>query len=223
MHDDASIRLRIVMGKGGIGKTTVTAAWALAEAAKGRKVLAAEIQGEGALARLLGAPNESGEIHQVAPNLWTLDLTPEASLHEYALTFLRFEALYRTVFENRMMKRFLRLIPSLGELVMLGKLWYRLHSDPDDMHARQHFDVAVIDAPATGHGIAMLRTPQAVGATVPAGPLRSRTDAAALPSRSPHHCAAYRYHPRRYARDRGTGGGPGRPGVGAAARSLGSE
>jgi anion-transporting ArsA/GET3 family ATPase len=162
-------RLRIVMGKGGVGRTTIATALALAEVEAGKRVLLCEVRGHDRVAALLQTPKAGAHLREVMERLSVVDMNPDDAIHEYALLVLRFERVYRAVFENRLVRSFLRLIPSLGELVMLGKIWYH---EQQVEHGRPRFDVIVVDAPATGHGLALLRTPQSIEATVPAGPLR---------------------------------------------------
>lgn len=161
--------LRVVTGKGGVGKTSVALALALDEAAQGKRVLLAEANAGERVAALLGAKPGGGAMRELLPRVHVVDMTPREAMREYVLLTLRFESLYQTVFENRLVKHFLRLVPSLGELVMLGKVWYHVTSPRG---TPQRFDVVILDAPATGHAIAMLRAPEVVRATVPAGPMR---------------------------------------------------
>lgn len=164
-----AMRLRIVSGKGGVGKSTVAAALALAEAQAGKRVLVAEVHGANRVARLLEVPPTGSEIREVLPRIHLVDMNPADAIHEYALMILRFEAIYRVVFENKLVKNFIRLIPSLGEMVMLGKVWFH---EQELLDERPRFDVIILDAPATGHAISLLRTPSVIETTVPAGPLR---------------------------------------------------
>ena len=164
-----SPRLRIVTGKGGVGKTAVATAIALAETRRGRNVLLVEMRGRGRAAAFLGVPAVGPELRRVRERLHLVDMEPDAAIHEYVLLTLRFEAIYRAVFENRLVRGLIHLVPALAELVMLGKLWYH---ERERERGAPRFDLVVLDAPATGHALALLRTPMTVEATVPAGPLR---------------------------------------------------
>ncbi|HLV60894.1 MAG TPA: ArsA-related P-loop ATPase [Fredinandcohnia sp.] len=160
-------RLHVNIGKGGVGKTTVTAALALLLAQRGKRVLVAEVRAQNVPA-ILGARGRGREIAQVAENLWAIALEPKASMREYALMRLHSKVLYRSIFENRLVASFLGFIPSLPELVMLGKVLHEVREG--------NWDAVVLDAPATGHGLTFLGVSRAVGQTIPAGPLRSETE-----------------------------------------------
>jgi anion-transporting ArsA/GET3 family ATPase len=90
-------------------------------------------------------------------------------MREYGLMVLKFRTIYDAVFENRVVRHFLRVIPSLAELVMLGKV---LHEVRIEEGGRPRWDLVIMDAPATGHAVQLLRVPAAMLDTVPPGPLR---------------------------------------------------
>ena len=73
-------RFLFVVGKGGVGKTTVTAALGLAAARKGKKVLIAMVNTKERLSHLLGVPTIDSTIREIAPNLDAVNMTPEAAL-----------------------------------------------------------------------------------------------------------------------------------------------
>lgn len=162
-------RLVIVTGKGGVGKTTVTAALALLAARQGKRVLVCEVNARERVAALLGAPPSGAQIHEVRPGISTIDVTPAEAMREYGLMVLKFRTIYDAVFENRLVRYFLRVIPSLAELVVLGKI---LHEAKAEDGGRPRWDLVLVDAPATGHAVQLLRVPSALLETVPAGPLR---------------------------------------------------
>ncbi|HSP18046.1 MAG TPA: ArsA-related P-loop ATPase, partial [Myxococcaceae bacterium] len=161
-------RLLLVTGKGGVGKSTVAAALALRLASAGLRTLLCEVNADGRLGRMLGHPEVGPDVAQVEPNLSMVDLQPEASMREYVLSKIRLERVYRAVFENRMVKYFLRFVPALAETVMLGKVMWHLRQWPD---APGGFDRIVLDLPATGHALALLGVPHSLTSTLPSGPM----------------------------------------------------
>ncbi|MEM6732743.1 MAG: ArsA-related P-loop ATPase [Myxococcota bacterium] len=180
-------RVHVVTGKGGVVKTTAATALGLALARRGKRVLLAEVNGGERVTTLLEANRVGSEMREVLEGLHVVDMNPRDAIHEYALLTFRFEAVYSAVFENRFVKHFLRLVPSLSELVMLGKLWFHHEEQRED--GTDRFDHIVIDAPATGHAISMLRAPHVVQRTVPPGPLRdnAKNIATMLSERSVMH------------------------------------
>ncbi len=162
-------RIRIITGKGGVGKTVIATALALAEARAGRRVLLAESNAGDQVAALIGARPVGSEMREVLENLHVVDMNPSDSIREYALLVLRFETVYKAVFGNRLVRNFIDLVPALGELTMLGKLWFHDREMVDD---RPRFDRLILDAPSTGHAISMLRSPKGVANTVPPGMMR---------------------------------------------------
>ena len=159
----------IVTGKGGVGKSTVSAALALLAARAGKRVLVCEVNAQERVAPLLGGAPSGSAIREVLPGLFTVNVTPPDAMREYGLMVLRFKTIYDAVFENRLVRYFLRVVPALAELVMLGKI---LHEAKAEERGRPRWDLVVVDAPATGHAVQLLRVPSALVDTIPGGPLR---------------------------------------------------
>ncbi len=162
-------RFVVVTGKGGVGKSTVVAALALCAARAGKRVLCCEVNAKERIAPLLGARLTGSVIQEAVCGIYTVNVMPRDAMREYALMKLRFEAVYKTVFENRLVSHFLRMVPSLAETVMLGKTWYEVEAKTN---GRYKWDMVLLDAPATGHGISLLRVPRTLLDTVPPGPMR---------------------------------------------------
>lgn len=162
-------RLLIVSGKGGVGKSTVSAALALSAARQGKRTLVCEVNADERISHLLGHPEVGPEVKPLEENLWAVDVRPQEAMREYALMILRFKTVYKAVFENRVVRYFLRFVPSLQELVLLGKILYHVQEKRPDGGWR--FDTVVMDAPATGHALSFLQVPQVLLDTVPPGAL----------------------------------------------------
>ena len=167
-------RLVVVTGKGGVGKSTVAAAIARIAADAGKRTLICEINTEERVSRLLGHPEIGPELGRLEENLWAVDIRPNEAMRQYAMMIVKSERIYRTVFENKLVRYFLRFIPALQELVMLGKITFHLQEEEG---GRPRFDLIVMDAPATGHAISFLSVPQTILDTVPAGPLQTEVRA----------------------------------------------
>src|SRR5579859_7125093 len=116
----ADKRFILVTGKGGVGKTTVCAAQALALAARGKRVLVVMCNAKERLSAMLGSDLVRSEVSLVARNVWAVNIDPEKALEEYGMLMLKVRALYKAVFENRYTKSFLRAVPGLYEWSMLG-------------------------------------------------------------------------------------------------------
>jgi anion-transporting ArsA/GET3 family ATPase len=161
-------RLLVVTGKGGVGKSTVAAALAVQLARSGRRTLLCEVNAGDRLAALLGHAPVGPTMTEVIPNLTLVDLRPAESMREYVLLKIRLERVYRAVFENRMVRYFLRFIPSLAETVMLGKVLWHVRQPPG---SPDFFQTVVVDAPATGHALTLLGVPRTLLNTLPASPM----------------------------------------------------
>ncbi|HEY3586792.1 MAG TPA: ArsA family ATPase, partial [Myxococcaceae bacterium] len=166
-------RLLLVTGKGGVGKSTVAASLALRLASAGLRTLLCEVNAGGRLGRMLEHPGVGPEVAPVEPNLSMVDLEPDAAMREYVLSKIRLERVYRAVFENRMVRYFLRFVPALAETVMLGKVLWHVRQWPD---APGGFDRIVLDLPATGHALTLLGVPQSLVTALPSGPMSSEAD-----------------------------------------------
>jgi anion-transporting ArsA/GET3 family ATPase len=153
-----------------VGKTTVCAAEALALAAKGKRVLVAMCNAKERLSVMLGVPTIGPNVTQVAPNVWAVNISPEQALQEYGILVLHSRALYKTLFDNKYVRSFLRAVPGMQEWAMLGKAWW--HTTEKLPDGSQRYDVVILDAPATGHGLDMLRVPKVILDVVPPGLLR---------------------------------------------------
>ena len=161
-------RLILVVGKGGVGRSTVAAAIAGQCAARGRKTLLYEVNANDRFGSYFDKPPVGTEITALAPNLAGVNATPASALEEYGLMILKFRSVYEMVFENRVTRAFLRAIPGLDDYALLGKAWFHT---TEEKRGKPIWDTVVFDMPASGHSISMLRIPWVITDTVPEGPL----------------------------------------------------
>ncbi len=163
----AQTRLVIVAGKGGVGKTTVSAALARMAADAGLSVLVVEIEGKHGLAAAFGAPSLTYEEQELGPGIRGRTLTPDQALVEY----LEDHGL------RRMSKRLTRTgavdvvataAPGIKDILLLGKV-KQLEQRPD-------VDLVVLDAPAAGHAVTFLLSPRSLLDTVSVGPIRDQAE-----------------------------------------------
>jgi anion-transporting ArsA/GET3 family ATPase len=165
-----SRRLLILTGKGGVGKSMVGAALAVAARERGKRVLLVEVAAALEAARLLGAAPSRGRETKVLPDLYTLNLDPRAVMDEYVHHVVKLEIVARRITESPLYQRFFAAAPGLKELMLLGKIMV-LEEERHRFSTRPAWDLIVVDAPATGHGLAFLEVPLVASSAIPLGPV----------------------------------------------------
>jgi len=163
-------RLVVLTGKGGVGKSVVGAALALAARARGKRVLLVEVGAALEASRRLGGPPSRSRETEALPGLFTLNLEPQAVMDEYVRHMLRLELVARRVLASPIYHRFFAAAPGLKELMVLGKIMV-LEEAQRRLSREPLWDLIVVDAPATGHGLAYLKVPLAASLAVPVGPI----------------------------------------------------
>ena len=154
-------RVLIVVGKGGVGKTTVSAALAKVATASGARTLIMECDSRAPLAQMFGV-EPSFDPQEVAPNLSLMTLDGRHALEEYLHLVVPGRMLLKAVFASRLYQFFVQAAPGLRELMMLGKIYY----EADDKAATPaHRSVIIVDAPASGQAMSMLKMPTAARST----------------------------------------------------------
>ena len=161
-------KLILVLGKGGVGRSTMASAIAAACARRGRKTLLFQSNAADRIGEYFGKPALGPAVAELAPGLWGVNTTPAAALREYGLMILKFQKVYELIFENRITRAFLRAIPGLDDYAVLGKAWFHT---AEEKRGRATWDTVVFDMPASGHSLTMLRIPWVILETVPEGPL----------------------------------------------------
>ncbi len=178
-------RLLFVIGKGGVGKTTVAGAMAVGLADRGLRVLLVEVASEQRSEALFGiAPPTGVTPGEVRPGLDVLSIDAERATEEYLARQLPMRPLVELMVRSRAFHQVAQAAPGLSELVTVGKLWDFATAVRDGAPV---WDRIVVDAPATGHGIALLEVAGRIRELASSGPIREQ---AAKIEQVIHHPAA---------------------------------
>jgi anion-transporting ArsA/GET3 family ATPase len=162
----ASRQLVVVTGKGGVGKTVLSAALGTLLAAEGRRVLILESDPRENLHHLFHVPPSGGEVVEAAPGLQLRNASPRAVLDAVVRQKLKIGAIAKRVLGSPIYQHFAEGAPGLKEMMLLGHAMLVAEGE-EDVRA----DVVVLDAPATGHGLSLLAAPLLVSEVIGTGPL----------------------------------------------------
>ncbi len=169
----AQRRLLLVTGKGGVGKSTITAALGRALAARGKRVLIAEIvplpDTPSQLANALGGKRPSEEPTLAGDNLWVALLTPTVGHLRFLQDSLPIRMLADAAMRSQGLRKFLSAAPGFSDMGVM----YRML----DLMRREHpsggpmFEACIVDSPATGHALALAQIPEFLTRVIPGGPI----------------------------------------------------
>ncbi|MGZ4801097.1 MAG: ArsA-related P-loop ATPase [Acidimicrobiia bacterium] len=158
-------RVIIVAGKGGVGKTTVTATLAVAAARTGMSVLIVEVEGKSGLAAAFDRPNLGYEESELAAGVRGRTLTPDAALVDW-LEGNGLKRISKRLVQTGALDLVATAVPGMKDILVLGKV-----KSLDLSHAA---DLIIVDAPAAGHAITFLTSAQGLLDAVSVGPVRKQ-------------------------------------------------
>jgi len=168
-------RLVFVTGKGGVGRTTVAAALGLAAARRGKRAIVCEVAQQERVSRALGGAGVGFEETELAPGLWAISIDPQRAMEEYLRDRIGSRRLSELVFENRLFQYLTAATPGMRELLTMGKIWELAQLERRIPEAAP-YDIVIVDAPATGHGLGIMRTPRTFSDVARVGPIRRQAD-----------------------------------------------
>jgi anion-transporting ArsA/GET3 family ATPase len=168
-------RLIFVTGKGGVGKTTVAAALGLAAARAGQRVLVCEVGDQERLTAAFGLPPAGFRELEIEPGLSAFSVNPEDAIAEWLEYQLHSRTLAGLLGGSRLFQYLATAAPGLAEMVTIGKIWELAQLERKTPSAAP-YDLVIVDAPATGHGLALLRAPQTFGDIARVGPINHQAE-----------------------------------------------
>ncbi len=159
-------RLLFVLGKGGVGRTSLAAALALRAGQEGRRSLVVELNGLWDIGRRFGHPRSYTPV-PIGENVHWRSLSTADCLADFGRTKLQLGAVGSRLMRSRPLRSFVQAIPGLPDLLQLGKIENLLNEPaPGD----PIYDLVVVDAPATGHGLSLLAAPASMSDLTESGP-----------------------------------------------------
>ncbi len=165
-------RVLFVTGKGGVGKSTVAAALALAGVRSGRRTCLVEVEGRQTMARVFGTEPWGFEEREIRPDLFGMSVDPEASLSEYLDMFYGARRISKLVVGSTAVEFATTAAPGIKDVLLIGKVKeLERRREPDGRFA---YDLIVVDAPPTGRIVNFLRAPDATTELVNVGPIRGQ-------------------------------------------------
>lgn len=182
------VRLHVVTGKGGVGKTTVAASLALALAAGGHKVLLIEVEGRQGIAQLFDCPPLPYEERKVAVapdggDVYALAVDPEEAMLEYLEMFYNLRRAGKALNRLGLIDFATTIAPGLRDVLLTGKASEAVRRK--DRRGRRIYDAVVMDAPPTGRISRFLNVNTEVAGLAKVGPIRNHADTVMRVIRSP--------------------------------------
>jgi len=154
----------MLTGKGGTGKTRVSAALGLASGSADRRVLVAEVDVQrSALAEAYGQPLGYEPV-EVAPNVWACNITFQPALVDWLDRTVRASKIVGLILNNPMVQVFLDVTPGAREIVVLSRVVAYL----------EEFDQVIVDLPASGHAVSLLKISDTAHRLMRTGPIHQR-------------------------------------------------
>lgn len=168
----SSSRLQILLGKGGVGKTTVAAALGVALAQSGRDTLICETEGKSALGAIFGLGALGFQEERLLDHLWARTIKPDEALLQYLQDHSMLK-LSRYLVRANLLDYVSTTIPGIKDVIILGKVKQLVYRNRSYERPYEHI---ILDPPAAGHAVTFLSSPVGIKNAVRMGPLREQAD-----------------------------------------------
>jgi anion-transporting ArsA/GET3 family ATPase len=179
--DLSKVRLHVVTGKGGTGKTTVAAALALALARQGKRVLLAEVEERQGISQTFDVPPLGHRETRIVSDrsggeLWAISVDAKESLREYLQKF------YKVGRASGVLEKFgavdfaTTIAPGLRDVLLIGKVYEAVGRRTAKGAHLPVYDAVVLDAPPTGRVVRFLNVNAEVAEVAKVGPIRTQAD-----------------------------------------------
>ncbi|MBP9111813.1 MAG: ArsA family ATPase [Polyangiaceae bacterium] len=167
-------RLLLVTGKGGVGKTSMTAAIALSLAKRGKRVFVGEVATEGEtsspLALAFGSRIVPNEPEEVSPGVCVGLIHPSRGHQKFLRDVLKVKLLADSAMKSTPIRKFLATAPAFPEMGVLYRI-LELLGEKSSKHGPNVYDHVLVDLPATGHALALAQVPETLLKVFSAGPI----------------------------------------------------
>jgi Mrp family chromosome partitioning ATPase len=172
-------RVVIVAGKGGVGKTTVTAALAVTAARVGQSVLIVEVEGKSGLPTMFDAPALGYDEIDLDPGVRARFLTPDAALIDYLVTH-GMKRISKRLAASGALDVVATAVPGMKDILVLGKV--------KSIEESRTVDLVIVDAPAAGHAVSFLLSARGLLDAVRVGPIRKQAQDVVSLISDPERC-----------------------------------
>jgi arsenite-transporting ATPase len=165
-------RLHILLGKGGVGKTTVAAALGTAAAERNLDSLICETEGKSGLGSIFSRGALGYEQEELLPHLWARTIKPDEALIQYLEDHSMFR-LSKYLVRANLLEYVSTTIPGIKDVLILGKVKQLVYRNRD---YERPYEVIVLDPPAAGHALTFLSSPLGIRNAVRMGPLLEQSE-----------------------------------------------
>ena len=161
-------RLIFVTGKGGVGKSTVATALGLVAARSGLRTIVAELAAQNRVRQAFEHDAHPFTEVELTDNLFTISVNPEHAMEEYLR--VKTGTVGQALGSTRLFQAFAMATPGMRELLSVGKIW-ELSQHTRRTDGADVYDLVIVDSPAAGHGVGILRTPRTFAEIARVGPI----------------------------------------------------